>query len=55
MISAFYINGIWRAPAESGEIAGVNPATAEVLHRVAAGGAGDVNKAVRAARADLPG
>lgn len=55
MLSALYINGIWQAPAEPREIAVFNPATAEVLHLVSAGGPRDVDRAVRAARDALPG
>lgn len=55
MLSALYINGIWQAPTEPREIEVFNPATAEVLHRVAAGGPRDVGRAVEAARAALPG
>jgi phenylacetaldehyde dehydrogenase len=46
-----FINGQW-ADAETGQtIDVVNPATGDVFARVQAGGAGDVDKAVKAARA----
>ncbi|MFG3199318.1 aldehyde dehydrogenase family protein [Streptomyces sp. NPDC048208] len=50
-----YIDGAWR-PAESPDVIEVvNPADEEVIGRVPAGGAADVDAAVRAARAALPG
>ncbi|MGW3114601.1 aldehyde dehydrogenase family protein [Streptomyces sp. NPDC001091] len=50
-----YIDGAWR-PAESPDVIEVvNPADEEVIGRVPAGGAADVDSAVRAARAALPG
>jgi aldehyde dehydrogenase (NAD+) len=50
-----YIDGAWR-PARSQEtIAVVNPADEQVIGRVPAGDAQDVDSAVRAARAALPG
>ncbi|MCL2732170.1 MAG: aldehyde dehydrogenase family protein [Actinomycetia bacterium] len=52
---AVFIGGRWR-PAASGErIDVVDPATEQVLGQVAAGGAQDVDDAVAAARAALPG
>ncbi|MYY00224.1 aldehyde dehydrogenase family protein, partial [Streptomyces sp. SID486] len=46
-----YIDGAWR-PAGSGEVIEVvNPADEQVIGRVPAGGALDVDTAVRAARA----
>ncbi len=51
----FYIDGAWRAPATSGVIAVVNPATEEACAEVAAGARADVDAAVRAARAAFPG
>ncbi|MBV1947267.1 aldehyde dehydrogenase family protein, partial [Streptomyces sp. BV129] len=50
-----YIDGAWR-PAESPDVIEVvNPVDEEVIGRVPAGGAADVDAAVRAARAALPG
>src|SRR5947208_2022814 len=50
-----YIDGAWR-PAASGEtIDVVNPVDEQVIDRVPAGTAADVDTAVRAARAALPG
>ncbi|WP_330236767.1 aldehyde dehydrogenase family protein [Streptomyces sp. NBC_00566] len=50
-----YIDGAWR-PAESPDVIEVvNPADEEVIGRVPAGGVADVDAAVRAARAALPG
>ncbi len=50
-----YIDGAWR-PAEGGDaIEVVNPADEQVIGRVPAGGPGDVDAAVSAARAALPG
>jgi aldehyde dehydrogenase (NAD+) len=50
-----YIDGAWR-PAASGETTDVvNPADEQVIDRVPAGTAADVDTAVRAARAALPG
>ncbi|TXS45733.1 aldehyde dehydrogenase family protein [Streptomyces sp. uw30] len=50
-----YIDGAWR-PAESGEVIDVvNPADEQIIGRVPAGAAADVDTAVRAARAALPG
>ena len=46
-----FIDGAWTEPADGGVIKTVNPATEEVLAEVAAAGAGDVDRAVRAARA----
>ncbi|MFA5490723.1 MAG: aldehyde dehydrogenase family protein [Candidimonas sp.] len=46
----FYIDGRWQAPAGNETIPVVNPATEEVAATIAAGGAIDVDKAVRAAR-----
>lgn len=52
---ALYIDGAWR-PAESRDVIEVvNPADEQVIGRVPAGGALDVDTAVRAARAALPG
>lgn len=50
-----YIGGAWRPAAGAGTIAVVNPATEEAFATVPAGGAEDVDAAVRAARAALPG
>jgi betaine-aldehyde dehydrogenase len=55
MRNQLYINGSWSPPAGGGTIEVFNPYTEEVLHRVAAGGPEDVDRAVAAARAALPG
>ncbi|AWM87990.1 aldehyde dehydrogenase family protein [Microvirga sp. 17 mud 1-3] len=46
----FYIDGRWTKPAGQDLIDVVNPATEEVVATIAAGGSGDVDKAVAAAR-----
>lgn len=51
MVNELFINGTWQRPAEPGTIDVFNPCTEEVLHRVAAGGPADVDKAVAAAKA----
>ncbi|WP_438488764.1 aldehyde dehydrogenase family protein [Streptomyces sp. S186] len=50
-----YIGGRWRPAAGSGTIEVVNPADEQVIGTVPAGSAEDVDAAVRAARAALPG
>lgn len=50
-----YIGGEWRAAAGQDTIAVVNPADEQVIGRVPAGTPQDVDTAVRAARAALPG
>ncbi|MDT9686520.1 aldehyde dehydrogenase family protein [Streptomyces sp. TRM76323] len=50
-----YIDGAWRSAVGTGTIAVVNPATEEPFATVPAGGAEDVDAAVRAARAAFPG
>ena len=55
MLNELFINGTWQKPSEPGTIDVFNPCTEEVLHRVAAGGPADVDKAVAAAKAALPG
>ncbi|MFG2116423.1 aldehyde dehydrogenase family protein [Streptomyces sp. NPDC048718] len=52
---AMYIGGEWRAPASPETIAVIDPWTEQVVAHVPAGTAEDVNAAVRAARAALPG
>ena len=47
----FYINGEWVAPTTSDVFDVINPSTEEVITQIAMGGPGDVDKAVRAARA----
>jgi len=54
MRNQLYINGSWSPPAGGGTIEVYNPYTEEVLHRVAAGGPEDVDRAVAAAHAALP-
>src|SRR5690606_4977394 len=46
-----FINGAFVDPTDGGVIKSVNPASEEVLAEVAEAGAGDVDRAVRAARA----
>ncbi|MDV9178289.1 aldehyde dehydrogenase family protein, partial [Streptomyces sp. W16] len=50
-----YIDGAWRPAASEATIDVVNPADEQVIDRVPAGTAADVDTAVRAARAALPG
>ncbi|CAM5587145.1 aldehyde dehydrogenase family protein [Streptomyces abikoensis] len=50
-----YIDGAWRPAAGTGTIEVVNPADEQVIATVPAGDARDVDAAVRAARAALPG
>ncbi|MEV8508691.1 aldehyde dehydrogenase family protein [Actinoplanes sp. NPDC051475] len=50
-----YINGRWVAPSSDETIAVENPATEEILGHVPAGTAGDVDRAVAAARAAFDG
>ncbi|MCK8681427.1 aldehyde dehydrogenase family protein [Streptomyces lichenis] len=50
-----YIDGAWRPAAGTGAIAVVDPADERVIAQVPAGTAEDVDAAVRAARAALPG
>ncbi|GAA2393873.1 aldehyde dehydrogenase family protein [Streptomyces glaucosporus] len=53
--NGMYIDGDWRPAAGGGTIEVVNPATEEVIGAVPAGAAEDVDAAVAAARAALPG
>lgn len=54
-VHQLFIDGAW-APASGGETIEVtNPATSEVIARVARGGAADVDRAVAAARRAFPG
>src|SRR5690242_4757839 len=50
-----YIGGQWVAPSSAETIAVENPATEEILGHVPAGTAGDVDRAVAAARAAFDG
>ena len=50
----FYIDGQWVDPAQPGTFDVINPATEEVAGTVAAGSAGDVDRAVAAARKAFP-
>ncbi len=50
-----FIDGDWRPGAATGTIEVVNPADEQVIGTVPAGGAEEVDAAVRAARAALPG
>jgi aldehyde dehydrogenase (NAD+) len=54
-LDAVFIGGRWRPAAGGGLIDVVDPATEQVIGQVAAGGAQDVDDAVAAARAALPG
>jgi len=47
----FYINGEWVTPTTSDVLDVINPSTEEVITQIALGGPGDVDKAVRAAKA----
>ncbi|HVZ00039.1 MAG TPA: aldehyde dehydrogenase family protein [Dongiaceae bacterium] len=49
-----YINGAWVDPVKAGTIDVINPATEEAYTKIAAGSAGDVDRAVAAARAAFP-
>ena len=49
-----FIGGEWREPGEGEYFDTINPATSEPLARIAQGGRGDVEAAVRAAREALP-
>ncbi|WP_431145136.1 aldehyde dehydrogenase family protein [Pseudomonas alvandae] len=51
----FYINGRWQLPAQATTLAVINPATEEVIAEVAQGSSPDVDRAVAAARAAMPG
>ncbi|ADP82427.1 aldehyde dehydrogenase family protein [Pseudofrankia inefficax] len=51
----FYIDGKWTDPAGTATFEVVNPATEEVCGTVALGSAGDVDRAVAAARKAFPG
>src|SRR5213594_451965 len=50
-----FINGTWQAPAEGAYFDTTDPSTGEKLATVAQGSAADVDSAVKAARAALPG
>ena len=49
-----FIDGRWIDPVNNGTFESLNPATAEVLGRIAKGGEQDVHKAVLAAEKALP-
>ncbi|KKK87724.1 hypothetical protein LCGC14_2750390, partial [marine sediment metagenome] len=51
----FYINGKWVAPLEGSEHKVINPSTEEPCTVISLGGAKDVDAAVAAAKAALPG
>ncbi|WP_434559505.1 aldehyde dehydrogenase family protein [Pseudomonas sp. R1-6] len=51
----FYIDGHWQSPTRGTTLAVVNPATEEVLAEVAQGSSDDVDRAVAAAKAAMPG
>ena len=46
-----YIDGRWVKPVQGGTLPVINPATEEIVHRIPAGTAEDVDLAVKAARA----
>ena len=50
MQNRLFINGTWQPPKSGGMLDVVDPSNREVFHRVAAGGAEDVDAAVKAAR-----
>jgi betaine-aldehyde dehydrogenase len=50
MRSELYIDGHWRPAADGGTFDVINPATEEIIHKVASGTAADVDAAVKAAR-----
>ncbi|MET9676311.1 aldehyde dehydrogenase family protein, partial [Streptomyces sp. NPDC006482] len=52
---AMYIGGEWRPASSAETIPVINPADEQVIAHVPAGTAEDVDAAVRAARAALPG
>ena len=52
---ALLIDGKWEQPAEGGSLAMIDPCTAEPFAQIAAGGARDIDRAVRAAQAALDG
>jgi aldehyde dehydrogenase (NAD+) len=51
----FYIDGKWVPPVEACDFTVTNPATEEAFATISLGGAGDVNKAVAAAKHAFPG
>ena len=55
MLNALFINGHWQKPVEPGTIDVFNPCTEEIYHMIANAGPADVDKAVAAAKAALPG
>ena len=55
MREKLYVDGRWQAPVQGGHFEVVNPATEEVIHQAPAGTAGDVDRAVAAARAAFEG
>jgi len=55
MRDRLFIDGRWRPPIEGGTLEVINPATEQVVGRVPAGTAPDVDRAVRAARAAFEG
>jgi aldehyde dehydrogenase (NAD+) len=51
----FYIDGGWTAPLDGIPCDVIDPSTEDVCARISLGGAADVDRAVAAARAALPG
>src|SRR6202789_3115202 len=52
-LTKLFIDNKWVDPVDGGEFETYNPATGEVIANVAAGGAADIDKAVKAARRAL--
>ena len=52
-LTKLFIDNKWMDPVDGGEFETYNPATGEVIAKVAAAGAADVDKAVKAARSAL--
>ena len=52
-LTKLFIDNKWMDPVDGGEFETFNPATGEVIAKVAAGSAADVDKAVKAARRAL--
>ena len=52
-LTKLFIDNKWMDPVDGGEFETYNPATGEVIAKVAAAGAADVDKAVKAARRAL--
>lgn len=55
MLTKLFINGKWEDAASGKTFPTINPATTEVIAQIAEGGAEDIDRAVKAARAALDG